>query len=183
MATKKVRGKLYPSEREIEYYRRRFVEGAGLEGRSGFLYQVKEETQVNTDTYYIHDKPVQVSYYLVQNPNRSLLLKLGWYVENSDNVPILCYLTFLDDNNEPINPTEGAILEVSGRKSPHQPDSQTIKFDIVNVFTDFDMNMFICNLTPHRERNKPIQPLPSSEDPTNENRWFNIKLIGEDDLR
>ena len=183
MAVKKPRGKLYPSEREIEYYRKRFVEGASLEGRSGYLYQVEDFTQVNTDTYYTYEKPVEVSYYLINNPKKSLLLKLGWYVENSENVPILCYLTFLDSSNKPINPSEGSILEVSSRKTPHNFSSDTHKFDIVNVFTDFDMNMFICNLTPHREKIKPANPLPTSEDPTNENRWFNIKLIGEDDLR
>lgn len=184
MPKKKTRGKLYPSDREIEFYRKRFVEGADLMGRTGLLYQVKSFEQVNTDTYYDYDKPVQVSYYLIQNPKKSVLLKYGWYTENSDNVPILCYLTFYDDEEKPINPSEGAILEISVRRLPHQSLSevQTEKFSIVNVSTDFDMNMFICNLVPYRKKEKPAQPLPSSEDPTNENRWFNIKLVGEDDL-
>ena len=45
MKDKKVRGKLYPSAREIELYRRRFVEGATLQGRSGLLYQVDTEAR------------------------------------------------------------------------------------------------------------------------------------------
>lgn len=184
MPKKKTRGKLYPSDREIEYYRKRFVEGAQLEGRTGLLHQVKSFKQVNTDTYYTYESPVQVSYYLTQNPKKSILLKLGWYSENSDNVPILCYLNFYDDSGNPINPSEGAIVEISSRRLPHQSlsDVQTIKFSIVNVSTDFDMNMFICNLVPYRNKEKPAQPLPTSADPTNENRWFDIKLLGEDDL-
>ena len=32
---RKTRGSLYPSEREIEYYRKNFVEGANQRGRTG----------------------------------------------------------------------------------------------------------------------------------------------------
>ena len=46
---KKVRGSLYPSFREIELYRKNFVEGANLQGRSGLLYEVQDIEQVNTD--------------------------------------------------------------------------------------------------------------------------------------
>ena len=37
---RKTRGSLYPSEREIEYYRRNFVEGANQRGRPGLLDEV-----------------------------------------------------------------------------------------------------------------------------------------------
>ena len=40
MEAKKAKGRLYPSEREIELYRKRFVEGANLLGRIGYLQQV-----------------------------------------------------------------------------------------------------------------------------------------------
>ena len=75
MATKKVRGSLYPSFREIEMYRKNFVEGANLQGRTGNLYEVDTENQVNTDEYYTWKSPVIVSYYLVENPKKSILLK------------------------------------------------------------------------------------------------------------
>jgi len=183
MATKKPRGKLYPSFREIEMYRKNFVEGANLQGRSGFLYQVDTESQVNTDEYYNWKSPVEVSYYLVENPNKSILLKYGWYVEDKEKQPILCYLTFKDADDNPINPSEGAILEVSSRLDPHNGESFiTQKFDIVKVTTDYDLAMFICNLAPHREHTTPINPVPTPNDPANENRWFNRKLIGEEDL-
>ena len=183
MATKKVRGSLYPSFREIELYRKNFVEGANLQGRSGLLYQVDSENQVNTDEYYNWKTPVEVSYYLVENPKKSILLKYGWYTEDKDNQPILCYLTFKDAEDKPINPSEGAILEISTRLDPHDENSfETLKFDIVKVATDYDLAMFICNLAPHRKHLTPVNPVPTSNDPINENKWFNRKLIGEEDL-
>lgn len=183
MATKKPRGKLYPSFKEIELYRKNFVEGANLQGRSGYLYEVDSIEQINTDEYYNWKSPVVVSYYLVENPKKSTLLKLGWYTEDNDNRPIICYLTFKDEDNKPINPSEGAILEISARLDPHNGDSfQTEKFDIVKVSTDYDLAMFICNLAPHRKQLTPINPVPTAEDMSNENRFFNRKLIGESDL-
>lgn len=174
---------LIPSFREIEMYRKNFVEGANLQGRSGNLYEVDTENQVNTDEYYTWKSPVIVSYYLVENPKKSILLKYGWFTEDKDNQPIICYLTFKDANDNPINPSEGAILEISARLDPHNGNSfQTEKFDIVKVATDYDLAMFICNLAPHRTQLKPINPVPTETDIINENRFFNRKLIGEDDL-
>lgn len=184
MASKKVRGSLYPSFKEIELYRKNFVEGANLQGRSGLLYEVDSENQINTDEYYTWKTPVKVSYYLSNNPKKSVLLKYGWYSEDKDNQPIICYLTFKDENNKDINPSEGAILEVSTRLDPHDGESyETQKFDIVKVATDFDLAMFICNLAPHRKHLTPVNPVPTPEDMGNENRFFNRKLIGEDDLK
>lgn len=179
----KVKGKLFMSEREIEYFRDRFVEGAQMMGRSGKLYQVESLKQVNTDTYYNYKEPVLVSYYLVENPKKSLLQRYGWYRENPDYKPVLCSLPFKDDNGDDIEPTEGAIVEVSGRAKPHSAEYETRKFDVVNVYTDYDMNVFMCNLTPHREFAEPEQPIPTPTDPLNENRWFGRKLIGEEDLK
>ena len=81
---------LIPSFREIEMYRKNFVEGANLQGRSGNLYEVDTENQVNTDEYYTWKSPVIVSYYLVENPKKSILLKYGWFTEDKDNQPIIC---------------------------------------------------------------------------------------------
>lgn len=184
MSEKKSRGKLYPSFREIELYRNQFVEGANLQGRSGFLYEVDTESQVNTDEYYNHKTPVTVSYYLVENPKKNVLLRYGWYTEGAESKPTLCYLTFKDANDNPINPSEGAILEISARLDPHNGESfQTEKFDVVDVKTDLDLAMFICNLAPHRAQLTPINPVPTYTDITNENRFLGRKLIGEDDLK
>lgn len=178
------RGKLYPSFREIELYRKNFVEGANLQGRSGLLYQVDTENQNITDELYIWKSPVTVSYYLVENPKKNILLKYGWNVEADENKPILCYLTYRDENNNPINPSEGAILEISARLDPHNKNSyQTEKFDIVKVTTDLDLAMFICNLAPHRTQLKPTNQGPSKNDMINENRFLNRKVIGVEDLR
>ena len=183
MSTKKPRGSLYPSFREIDMYRKNFVEGANLQGRSGYLYEVDTENQINTDEYYTWKSPVEVSYYLVENPRKSVLLRYGWYTEDPDSKPTLCYLTFKDSKGNPINPSEGAMLEVSVRLNPHDGESfETNKFDIVKVSTDYDLAMFICNLAPHRKHLEPINPVPTPNDPTNENRYFNRKLIGVDDL-
>ena len=176
---KKTRGALIPSEREIEYYRRRFVEGANQIGRTGLLYQVDDEQTKNigTDSFYIHKKPVEVSYYLIQNPRMKHLQKIGWNPEDKGSKPILCYLTFKDAEGRDIYPSEGAILEVGARETPHNMHYITNKFDIVAANVDFEMNMFICNLVPHREYEKPANETPTAQDPVNENKWFKRDII------
>lgn len=184
-STKKTRGKLYPSEREIEYYRQNFVEGANLKGRTGLLYQVDQDQTINnnTDSFYIYKKPVPVSYYLIQNPRQKHLQKIGWNPEDKQSKPILCYLTFKDMNGKDIYPSEGAILEISAREVPHGMEYVANKFDIVSSTMDFEMNMFICNLAPHRELAKPHSDSNTSQDPINENKWFKRDIIYPEDKR
>lgn len=182
---RKTRGSLYPSEREIEYYRRNFVEGANQRGRAGLLYQVDDEQTKNigTDSYYIHKKPVEVSYYLIENPRQKHLQKIGWNPEDKQSKPIICYLTFKDSDGHDIYPSEGAILEVSARQTPHDMQYIANKFDIVAAKVDFEMNMFICNLVPHREYAQPVNETETSQDPVNENKWFKRDIIYPDDKR
>lgn len=182
---RKVRGRLYPSEREIELYRERFVEGANQTGRTGLLYQVDWDNteNVGTDSYYQHLAPVEVSYYLIENPKLKQLQKLGWNVEDSSTKPMLCYLTFKDSRGDDIDPTEGAILEVSYRSTNHKMDYKPEKFDILASKVDFELNMFICNLVPHREITKPVNEAPTPQDPINENRWFNRELVFPEDKK
>ena len=176
-------GKLMPSFKEIDLMRKVFEEGANLQGRSGLLYQVDESKQFNTDEEYKYKAPVRVSYYLSQNPKKSVLMKYGWYTEDADSKPIICFLTFLDSDNSPIYPSEGAILELSARLEPHvYQDYQSTQFDIVKVQTDLDQAMFICNLAPHRIRLKQNQPMQTPEDMGNENVFLKRRIIGEDDL-
>lgn len=182
---RKVRGSLYPSEREIELYRNRFVEGANQLGRIGLLYQVDEENShnVGTDSYYSHIAPVEVSYYLVENPQPKLLQKLGWNVEDNSTKPMICYLTFKDARGDDIDPSEGAILEISYRHTNHKMKYKSEKFDILASKVDFDLNMFICNLVPHRELTKPANEVSTPQDPVNENKWFNRELVFPEDKK
>lgn len=181
---RKPRGILNMTEKELKYFRENFNESAELHGKIGKLYQVDTETQVNTDEYYNHKTPVDVAYTLNENPSRAQLLKLGWYTEDSSSKPILCTLTFLDYDGNPIYPSEGAILEVSVRSDPHNLSQfEAKKFDIVQVYTDYDLCLFTCNLVPHREVLKPQNPVPTPENMYNENRYFKRKMIGVDDLK
>ena len=172
----KVKGSLYPSERETELYRTYFVEGANLQGRVGLLHQVDTTKNINTDSSYTYLQAVEVSYYLVDRPKLKQLQRFGWNPEDKEHMPIICYLTFKDIKGNDILPSEGAVLEVSSRVQPHLKEYASKKFDIVGVQVDFEMNMFICNLVPHRERLKPAQPLPTPGDPINEIRWFTEKV-------
>lgn len=185
MDAKKTKGKLYPSEREIELYRKRFVEGAQMLGRSGYLSQVDfSNTKIlGTDIECVYLPKVPVSYYLIERPKLKHLHAFGWNPEDKQHKPILCYLTFKDSDGNDIEPTEGAILEVSARANPHFSKYKTNMFDIVGVQVDFEMNMFICNLVPHRNRQKPISSIPTSQDPINENKWFNRDINYPEELR
>lgn len=176
MPSKKTKGSLYPSLREIELYRKRFVEGANMLGRSGYLYQVNTSKNYGTDEDYTYSPETEVSYYLVDRPKLKQLLKFGWNPEDKNHKPILCYLTFKDSKGNNINPSEGSILEVSARNLPHYSEYKTNKFDIVAVDVDFEMNMFICNLVPHRKVIKPLHEVPTSQDPIVENKWFDRKI-------
>lgn len=179
MEDKKVKGTLFPSERELDYYRTNFVEGANLQGRTGLLYEIDEENtdNVGTDSYYIYKAPREVSYFLIQNPKMKHLQKIGWNPEDKASKPILCYLTFLDSEGKEIYPSEGAMIEISARGKPHSMKYVTEKFDIVSATVDFEMNMFICNLAPHRELAQPIKDNNTPDDPINENKWFNRELV------
>ena len=185
MDAKKTKGKLYPSEREIELYRKRFVEGAQLLGRSGYLHQVDNERTkfIGTDTEYIHLPEVPVSYYLIERPKLKQLQMFGWNPEDKNHKPIICYLTYQDSDGNDIEPTEGAILEVSARQTPHDMQYIANKFDIVAAKVDFEMNMFICNLVPHREYAQPVNETETSQDPVNENKWFKRDIIYPEDKR
>lgn len=182
---RRVRGSLYPSEREIELYRTRFIEGANQLGRIGLLYQVDWDNthNVGTDSYYNHFAPVEVSYYLVENPQPKLLQKIGWNVEDNSTKPMLCYLTFKDARGDDIDPSEGAILEISYRNTNHKMKYKSEKFDILASKVDFDLNMFICNLVPHRDLTKPVNEVSTPQDPINENKWFNRELVFPEDKR
>ena len=182
--SRKPRGLLSMSNKELEYFRRNFNESANLHGKIGKLYQVRKESQINTDEYYTYETPVDVAYTLNENPSKAQLLKLGWFTEDESSKPILATLTFLDLNGEIINPSEGAILEISARSNPSNLDQfETRKFDIVKVNVDYDLCLFTWNLAPHRAQLTPVSPNPTPNDMFNENQFLKRKTIGVEDLK
>ena len=71
---------------------------------------------------------------------------------------------------------------MTARKNPHGGFNTDIrKFQVVEATTDFEMNMFICKLAPYRENQKPINPVPTPEDPNHEDVFFNRKTIYSED--
>lgn len=171
-------GSLFPNEFELDVYRENFTEAAERLGRNGLYYPIKNETVINTDVYYEFGTPTNISYLLIENPKQSLLNRFGWNVEYPDKKPIICYLTFLDSEYKAIEPTEGCVIELTARKNPHGGfTTDTRKFQVVEATTDFEMNMFICKLAPYREMQKPINPVPTVEDPNHEDVFFNRKTI------
>ena len=178
------RGKLLMSNKELEYYRKNFVESALLFGRIGNLYQVDQTIQVDTDYDYKYKAPVEVAYALIENPSKSLLQKHDWYVENPQNKPIIATLTFYDIDDNKIYPSEGAILEISTRSDPHNLEQfETKKFDIVAVNVDYDLALFNCNLAPHRDKLRPQNPVATPDDIYVEQKFFNKKDLSIEDLR
>ena len=120
---------------------------------------------------------------LIENPRQKHLQKIGWNPEDKQSKPIICYLTYKDSDGHDIYPSEGAILEVSARQTPHDMQYIANKFDIVAAKVDFEMNMFICNLVPHREYAQPVNETETSQDPINENKWFKRDIIYPEDKR
>lgn len=171
-------GTLFPEINELDMYRNNFTEAAERLGRNGLYYEVKTNEVVGTDTYYTYNTPTRISYMLIENPKATLLNRFGWNVEYPDKKPIICYLTFLDSDYNEIEPTEGSIIELSTRKNPHGEFSKdTRKFQVVEATTDFEMNMLVCKLAPYREVLKPVNPIPTPEDPNHEDVFFNRKTI------
>lgn len=178
MSNKSSLGTLFPPQSELDIYRSNFTEASERLGRNGLFYPVTKEEVINTDTFYEYGTPTNISYFLIENPKISLLNRFGWNVEYQDKKPIICYLTFLDSEYKQITPSEGCVIELSTRKNPHGGfNTDTRKFQVVEATTDYEMNMFMCKLAPYRERIKPINPVPTPEDPSHDDVFFNRKTI------
>lgn len=165
------KGSLFPDDFELDSYRGYLNEATQRLGRSGKFYQVLESKVIDTDTYYKWGTPVDVSYILDSRPKIKLLEKFGWNVEGSVK-PMICYMSFLDSENRKINPTEGSVLEISSKINIKNNDLDTRKFQVVDAQTDFEMNMFICNLAPFREKLETNAPFPTPNNPSMENQFF-----------
>lgn len=168
------RGSLLPSEKELKYFRKQFVQSASLQGRIGKFYQIKDFKYMGTDQDYTYEKAVDVAYHLNENPSRKFLTKYGWYVEDAQSVPIILILTYYDINNNPIKIDEGAIIELSGKKSIDPNDLITEQFIITTVHTDLEMNQAVCQIVPKREKQiENVKVLADKKDPTLENVYLN----------
>lgn len=176
------KGFLFPTFDEIDYYRENFLEGAEMLGRTGNIY-LPVDTKIDlTDWIYNYDSPIPVSYYLVDNPQPRLLQKYGWYVEEKSRLPIVCYMTYLSKEYNSLPLQEGAILEISIRESFDSELYKSRRFLITAPQVDFEMHMFVCQLVPYEELQKPRQPIPTPEDPVNDNKYFKRKEYNVDDL-
>ena len=177
-------GILFPEVEELNLYREFQNEAFQRLGRRGLYHPVLEVKIYGTDAEYTYGQPVSVSYTLVENPSMKLLQKFGWNVEANESKPILCYMSYLDNSDKNVEPSEGGILEISARANAHGNYTlNTQKFQIVDAKTDFEMNLFVCNLAPYREIEKPKEPTPTKEDPANEDAYFRRQNIYKGDKK
>lgn len=166
-------GSLLPDDQALEYLRKQFVLSAKAQGRIGKFYQVKEVKYRGTDQEYIYEEPVDVAYHLVETPTRQMLTRLGWFVENQTNLPILLFITFYDMNNNEISIDEGAIIEVTAKRTIKPKDLVTEQFKITELQTDLELNQCVCKVTPVRlEQKENVHQLADKKDPVNENKYL-----------
>lgn len=176
-----IRGSLLPSEKELKYFRRQFVQSARLQGRIGKLYQVRDYKVSGTDQDYTYEKPVDVAYHIDTNPSRKFLTKYGWQVDDQQALPIIVILTYYDLKNNKVNIDEGALLEISGKRSIEEDDIETEKFKITEVSTDLEMNQAVCKVTPDRlEQIENVKVMKTKEDPNLDNVYIKRKIYYEE---
>lgn len=176
-----IRGSLLPSEKELKYFRKQFVQSAKLQGRIGKLYQVREFKVNGTDQDYDYEKPVEVAYHINTNPSRKYLTKYGWQVEDNEELPIIVILTYYDLKNNKVNIDEGAILEISGKHTIEENDIITERFKITEMRTDLEMNQAVCKVTPDRlEQIENVKVMKTKEDPNLDNVYIRRKIVYEE---
>ena len=177
---KKDLGSLLPSDRELDYLRKQFVQSAKLQGRIGNFYQVITTEYKGTDQHYTYKEPVRVAYHLVENPSRRILLRYGWFTEDQTSLPIVLYLTYHDMDDKPIIIQEGSILEISGHRNI-QGTIEIAKFIITELRTDLELNQCVCKVTPYREKQKEnVKVLADKKDPNLENVYINREIYYDD---
>ena len=170
------KGSLLPSEKELKYFRKQFVQSAKQQGRLGKFYQVDEFNVRGTDPDYTYLKAVDVAYHINENPSRKLLTKYGWFVEN-EQPPIVLTLTYYDINNQKINIDEGCKIELSGKRSIEENDIVTKQFLLTRVYTDLEMNQAVCTITPVREKQQEnVKVLADEKDPVLENVYLKRRV-------
>lgn len=170
------RGSLLPSEKELKYFRRQFVQSAKLQGRLGRLHQIKDFKVKGTDQEYDYLKPVDVAYHLDENPSRKLLTKYGWFAEN-EPTPIVLILPYHDLGDNPIAVDVGCVIELSGKHSISENDIVTKQFTITKLTTDLEMNQAVCQIAPVREQQtENVKLLADEKDPVLDNIYLKRKI-------
>lgn len=173
ITTSPTKGSLLPSEKELKYFRKQFVQSAKLQGRIGKLYQIKEFTYHGTDQDYEYEKPVQVAYHLQENPSRKFLTQYGWQVEDHQQLPTILILTYYDLQNNPVKVEEGVLIELSGKRTITENDIVTELFQITAVHTDLEMNQAVCQIVPYRHKQvENVKVLADKKDPNLENVYI-----------
>ena len=171
--TETKRESLLPSEKELRYFRKQFVQSARLQGRIGNFHQVRRFVYRGTDQDYEYEKPGEVAYHLNESPSRKFLTKYGWQVDDKEALPIILILPYYDIKNNPIKLEEGAIIELSGKQSIEENDIQTKQFIITLVHTDLEMNQAVCQIVPKRDKQtENVKVLADRKDPTLENVYI-----------
>ena len=176
-----LKGSLLPDEKALLYLRKQFVQSAKLQGRIGKFYQVRSFSVKGTDQYYDYEKPVEVAYHLNETPSRRLLTKYGWFTDDTDQLPIILFLTYHDLNDKPIRIDEGAKIELSGKRSILNNDVLTVPFLITDVRSDLELNQCICKITPIRDEQKEnVKVIADKKDPILENVYLNREIFYDD---
>ena len=175
------RGSLLPNEQALLYFRKQFVASAKAQGRLGKFYQVHEVKVQGTDKEFSYKDPVDVAYHLDTTPSRKLLTKYGWFVEDTDSVPIILYLNYFDINDNPIHIDEGAQIELSGKATILPDDIISKLFQITDLRTDLELNQCVCKVVPVRlKQTENVKVLADKKDPNLENVYFDRKIYYED---
>lgn len=175
------KGSLLPSEKELKYFRKQFVQSAKLQGRIGRFFQVKDFKYMGTDQDYDYEKPTDVAYHINENPSRKFLTKYGWFVEDNQPTPTVLILPYYDINNKPIKIDEGALIELSGKHSIEENDIVTETFQITTVYTDLEMNQAICQIVPKRHKQvENVKVLADKKDPNLENVYIKRHIYYDD---
>lgn len=171
------RGFLLPNDRALQLMRKYFVQSCIAQGRVGKFYQVRKYTTKGTDHFYEYEAPVDVAYHIDPHPSRKFLTKYGWFTDEQSNLPIILFLTFYDINNKPINIDEGALIELSGKRTIGEGDIQTELFEITDVETDLELNQCVCKIVPERlEQKENVKVLADKKDPNLENVYLNRQI-------
>lgn len=149
-------GSLLPSNKELQYYRKQFIEAAQLQGYIGKLYRVKESIQNKLDTQYIYHRPIKVPYFLQDKPEISTLSKYGWFVEDRNQMPMIAFLTYLDDKYRNITLQEGDLLELSKLQAVNSNVREKHLFQCIDPQVDTELLIFVTKLVPYRCNDIPI---------------------------
>lgn len=175
------KGFLLPDDKALNLLRKYFVQSSISQGRIGKFYQVRDYKVTGTDQDYTYEAPVEVAYHLDTTPSRKLLTKYGWQIEDQEQLPIILFLTYYDINNKQIRIDEGAIIELTSKRTIETGDIQTEQFRITELRSDLELNQCVCKITPVRhQQTENVKVLADKKDPNLENVYLNRAIYYEE---